>query len=45
MDSPALLTTRSSPPKARAATRTAAATLASSVTSDVTPTATSAVVR
>jgi hypothetical protein len=42
MDSPALLTTRSTPPKASTASRTAAATCSPSLTSAATPTATSA---
>src|SRR5579862_5878130 len=42
IDRPALLTTRSIPPNASAATANASATPASSVTSEVTPTATSA---
>ena len=42
IDRPALLTTRSTPPKASAAARNAAATASPSLTSAATPTATSA---
>src|SRR3954463_6129980 len=42
IDRPALLTTRSTPPKASAASRKAAATASASLTSAATPTATSA---